>query len=91
MTGGRGAHGRTGTGVPGRGTHGPGPGTGDPASVGRGRGRAGHDRDRARVREFLEKSGLKAVLLAYWGTTHVLTRRRRTPRPPGGESVRRKR
>ena len=39
------------------------------------------------VRETLEVIGLRTVLLAYWGTTAVLARRRR-PRPHRGESVR---
>ncbi|PZX42632.1 MULTISPECIES: hypothetical protein [unclassified Streptomyces] len=41
---------------------------------------------RAGMRETLEVIGLRAVLLAYWGTTSVLTRRCR-PRPHRGESV----
>ncbi|GGZ23869.1 hypothetical protein CP967_32295 [Streptomyces nitrosporeus] len=38
------------------------------------------------LREALEAVGLRAVLLAYWGTTSVLARRQ-PPRPKPGESV----
>ncbi|WP_069173893.1 hypothetical protein [Streptomyces griseus] len=40
------------------------------------------------VRESLEILGLRALLLAYWGTVHVLARRYRRPRTATGESVR---
>ncbi|MET8174411.1 hypothetical protein [Streptomyces clavifer] len=42
------------------------------------------------VRETAEVLGLRAVLLAYWGTTSLLARRT-APRADDGESVRRTR
>ncbi|MFJ8750158.1 hypothetical protein ACIREO_12620 [Streptomyces sp. NPDC102441] len=44
-----------------------------------------------RLGEHLEILGLRAVLLAYWGTTSVLARRNGKPRTDGGESVHPKR
>ncbi|MEU0298172.1 hypothetical protein ABZ252_01625 [Streptomyces sp. NPDC006175] len=44
-----------------------------------------------RLGEHLEILGLRAVLLAYWGTTSVLARRGGKPQPEGGESVHPKR
>jgi hypothetical protein len=41
-----------------------------------------------RLGEHLEVLGLRAVLLAYWGTTSVLTRRSGKPQANRGESVR---
>ncbi|MFJ4839572.1 hypothetical protein [Streptomyces sp. NPDC088746] len=41
-----------------------------------------------RLGEHLEILGLRAVLLAYWGTTSVLARRGGKPQDDGGESVR---
>ncbi|MBL1286616.1 hypothetical protein ACFTXO_28695 [Streptomyces sp. NPDC057067] len=43
------------------------------------------------ARERLEILGLRAVLLAYWGTTSVLARRTNKPLTDGGESVHPKR
>ncbi|MFE4214035.1 hypothetical protein B046DRAFT_00329 [Streptomyces sp. LamerLS-316] len=43
------------------------------------------------VCERLEILGLRAVLLAYWGTTSVLARRTGKPLTDGGESVHPKR
>ncbi|MFJ8884731.1 hypothetical protein ACIRJR_15175 [Streptomyces sp. NPDC102402] len=40
-----------------------------------------------RLTERLEILGLRAVLLAYWGTTSVLARRSGRPPVDGGESV----
>ncbi|MFB8026653.1 hypothetical protein ACFQ6U_14605 [Streptomyces sp. NPDC056465] len=45
----------------------------------------------SRVGERLEALGLRAVLLAYWGTTSVLARRCGKPRTDRGESVHPKR
>ncbi|MFE4449370.1 hypothetical protein [Streptomyces sp. NPDC056796] len=44
-----------------------------------------------RLGERLEILGLRAVLLAYWGTTSVLARRCGKPRTDCGESVHHKR
>ncbi|MFD6279093.1 hypothetical protein ACFWFI_26550 [Streptomyces sp. NPDC060209] len=44
-----------------------------------------------RLGERLEILGLRAVLLAYWGTTSVLARRAGKPRTDRGESVHPKR
>ncbi|GAA2918664.1 MULTISPECIES: hypothetical protein [Streptomycetaceae] len=41
------------------------------------------------VRETMEILGLRAVLLAYWGTSSLLARGRAKPRAVCGESVRR--
>jgi acyl-CoA oxidase len=43
-----------------------------------------------RVREAAEALGVRAVLLAYWGTTSLLARCRTNVRTGVGESVRRK-
>ncbi|MFJ7945686.1 hypothetical protein ACIQ6K_18845 [Streptomyces sp. NPDC096354] len=43
-----------------------------------------------RVREAGAALGVRAVLLAYWGTTSLLARRRANARTDVGESVRRK-
>ncbi|MGW5274981.1 hypothetical protein ACWEQP_20880 [Streptomyces sp. NPDC004044] len=43
-----------------------------------------------RVREAAEALGVRAVLLAYWGTTSLLARRCTNARTDVGESVRRK-
>ncbi|MET7307896.1 hypothetical protein ACWD7C_14245 [Streptomyces sp. NPDC005134] len=43
-----------------------------------------------RVREAAEALGVRAVLLAYWGTTSLLARCRANARTGVGESVRRK-
>ncbi|MET8405038.1 hypothetical protein [Streptomyces sp900116325] len=43
-----------------------------------------------RVREAAAALGVRAVLLAYWGTTSLLARRRANVRTGVGESVRRK-
>ncbi|MEU0134655.1 hypothetical protein ABZ172_11540 [Streptomyces sp. NPDC006296] len=40
-----------------------------------------------RIAGRLEILGLRAVLLAYWGTTAVLARREHRPHTAGGESV----
>ncbi|MBM7439550.1 hypothetical protein [Streptomyces sp. HB132] len=40
-----------------------------------------------RIGESLEVLGLRAVLLAYWGTTSVLARRSGKPQTDCGESV----
>ncbi|WP_406151300.1 hypothetical protein [Streptomyces sp. NBC_01012] len=44
-----------------------------------------------RLGERLETLGLRAVLLAYWGTASVLSRRCGKPHRDGGESVHPKR
>ncbi|MFC9941607.1 hypothetical protein [Streptomyces pratensis] len=44
-----------------------------------------------RLGERLEILGLRAVLLAYWGTASVLARRVGKPQTDGGESVHPKR
>ncbi|WP_199814616.1 hypothetical protein [Streptomyces sp. NRRL WC-3549] len=49
-----------------------------------------HGPGRPGMRETLEIMGLRAVLLAYWGTTSVLARRCR-PGPHRGESVHQRR
>ncbi|WP_181011295.1 hypothetical protein [Streptomyces sp. SM10] len=46
---------------------------------------------RGRLGERLEVLGLRAVLLAYWGTASVLARRSGSPPADGGESVRHRR
>jgi len=46
---------------------------------------------RGRLGERLEILGLRAVLLAYWGTASVCARRCGKPQTDGGESVHPKR